>query len=500
MSVRWRARLMVIALAVAIALLAAAVNLPERGAVLRHLYIVPVAVAAFRFGLTGGALAALAVIVVDGPSVLAAVEREGVTDEATERVVTVLALLAGGAVGGRVVDTIRAQQRRYGVLLAVQRVLVGDVPLDEALTRLHATLKDHLGGPGDEGGVGLVVFDDDRLVVAGAGPPAAGSLAAEALGSGRAGFAADTGTEARPRRALAAPLVAPSGVLGVLVVERRGELPAAERAALTTLGVYLGLALENARLGWRQRRFADELEERVRAATRRLVELDRAKSRFLAVTSHELRTPLTALLGFSELLRTRLFPSDEVRRLAGVMHRETERLVRIVDDLLDLSRLERGIAPALRRAPVCVAAALDATVDLFAGARPTHRFAIECADATLAVDADPDALERILRNLVSNAAKYSPAGSTITLRAERSSYPGHVQIAVEDEGDGIPADALPRIFEPYYRVPQTAPGVRGSGLGLAVVKTLVEAHGGAVEAASAPQLGTRIAFLLPSAS
>lgn len=497
MSPRGRPAL-VAAVGVAILLLAAAVNLPERGAILRHLYVVPVAVAALRFGLPGGSLAALAVIVVDGPAVLAAVERAGLTDQAVERLVTFLALLAGGTVGGRLVDTIRAQQRRYATLLSVQRLLAGDAPLDEALPRLRAALATQLAGPADDVAVGLVVRDDDRLVVAGAGSPAPGSLAAEALASGCACFAADAGAGARPRRALAAPLVAPSGTLGVLVVERAGEMAASERAALATLGVYLGLALENARLARRQRRFADELEDKVRDATRRLVELDRAKSRFVAVTSHELRTPLTALLGFTELLRTRQFPSDEVRRLAGVMHRETERLVRIVDDLLDLSRVERGIAPVLRRAPVGVAAALDATVDLFAGPRPTHRFAIACADPALMVDADPDALERILRNLVSNAVKYSPAGSTITLRAERSSYAGHVQIAVEDEGGGIPADALPRIFEPYYRVPEAAPGVRGSGLGLAVVRTLVEAHGGAVDAVSVPQVGTRIAFLLPS--
>src|SRR5205823_3732553 len=164
-----------------------------------------------------------------------------------------------------------------------------------------------------------------------------------------------------------------------------------ERVALDALGVHIAVALENARLTSRQRRFAEELERSVASATRRLEELDRAKSAFVAVASHELRTPLTALQGFSEILA----------------------------------------APSLPP-----------------------------------VDADPDALERILTNLVSNAVKYSPPGSEVRLCARRAG--AMVEVAVLDRGAGIPGDALARIFEPYYRVPATST-VRGTGLGLAVV-------------------------------
>src|SRR5262249_50702472 len=163
----------------------------------------------------------------------------------------------------------------------------------------------------------------DQSAVAGGGL-VAGSLASEALETGRSQFVADIGGSPRPRRAFAAPLFAAGEPIGALAVEREGELTLGERTAIATLAAHRGLALENARLASRQRRFTEELSERIASVTA-------TKSTFVAVASHELRTPLTALLGFSELLAQRPFEADEVRRMAEVMHRETERLVRIVD-------------------------------------------------------------------------------------------------------------------------------------------------------------------------
>jgi signal transduction histidine kinase len=492
-------RCLAVALALSLAGLGVAVNLPEECALLRHLYLLPVAVAALRFGAVGAVLTAAGVLVADGPPVLADVERGGLTPEALERLVTFALVLGGGALAGHLVDEARAQRRRYETLLAVQRALADDVPLEPALHRLRACLVGLLAAAGATEGVevALVVRDGARFVVAGGDPPAPGSLAAAALEAGGALFVADAGGAARPRRAFATPLLAGGRPIGVLLVERDGELGARARAGLTALGLHLGLALENARLARRQRRFAEELERKVGEATRRLADIDRAKSRFLAVTSHELRTPLTALLGFAELLMTRRFEAAEVQRFAGIVHRETERLVRIVDDLLDLGRLERGLPPPLRRTRVDVGRALACAAELFARGRAGHRLRVESEDG-LAADVDPDALDRILRNLVSNAVKYSPPGSTVTLRGRRAAAPGRVEVVVEDEGGGMSPEALARIFEPYYRTPEAAATARGAGLGLAVVKALAEAHGGAVEAASAPQTGTRIRVLLPA--
>jgi signal transduction histidine kinase len=294
----------------------------------------------------------------------------------------------------------------------------------------------------------------------------------------------------------ATPLLAGGQVIGVLAVERKGEISAEDRTALEALGAHVGLALENARLASRQRSFAAELAEQVSAARRELEELDRAKSAFVAIASHELRTPLTALQGFSELLALRAMPPDEVKRLAEVMRREAKRLGRIVSDLLDLSRIERGLDPALCRIPLAVEPAVVATVDLFREGAATHPIAVACEPALPRVDADPDALERVLTNLISNAIKYSPAGSEVRVVAR--ALEGAVAIDVADSGRGIHAEALGRIFEPYYRAPDAAGAARGAGIGLSVVKALVEAHGGAVEVESAPALGTRVTVVLPA--
>src|SRR5947208_234890 len=205
--------------------------------------------------------------------------------------------------------------------------------------------------------------------------------------------------------------------VGLLAVERRGEIFPQERAALEALGAHVGLALENARLASRQRQFAAELGEKVAAARRELEELDRAKTAFVAIASHELRTPLTSLQGFSELLAVRRLPPEEVTRLAGVMRTEAKRLGRIVSDLLDLSRIERGLAPALCRVPLALAPAIEATADLFRLGTATHPIEIECDPALPPVDADPAAVERVLTNLISTAIKYSPAGSTVRVKA-----------------------------------------------------------------------------------
>jgi two-component system sensor histidine kinase KdpD len=459
---------------------------------IRHAYLLPVVVAALRFGTRGGALTAGAAVLLGAPFVLPEIERSGLTPGALEGLVTFAVLILVGGLSGALRTRAVHHRRRYEVLAAIQRTLADEVTLDVALGRLRAALAGRLRF--DD--LALVARDGARLVIAGADRVAAGSLVARVLDSGVPEFVWDTGSVGRARRAVATPLMAGGQPIGVLAVERQGDISAEERAALEALGVHVGLALENARLTSRQRQFATELAEKVSAARRELEELDRAKSAFVAIASHELRTPLTALQGFSELLAVRRLPPEEVSRLAGVMRREAKRLGRIVSDLLDLSRIERGLEPALCRIPLAVEPAVAATVDLFRQGTATHPIAIACDPALPRVDADPDALERVLTNLISNAIKYSPAGSEVRVAAR--ALAGAVAIDVADSGRGIPADALGRIFEPYYRVPDAAGAARGTGIGLAVVKALVEAHGGAVRVESAPMLGTRMTVVFPS--
>jgi two-component system, OmpR family, sensor histidine kinase KdpD len=481
-------------IAAALAVVTALVALEDAGAasLLRHAYLVPVLAAALRFGTAGGALAAMAAVLLSGPFVLSEIERSGLTTEAVEGLVTFAMLGLVGILSGVLRTRAGRHRRRYEVLVTIQRTLADEAPLDVALARLRAALAARLRVDA----VALVGRDDERLVIAGGDRVVDGSLAARVLASGEALFVEDAGGGARSRRVFAAPLLSNDQTVGVLAVERSGEMSLGERATLESIGAHIGIALENARLVSRQRRFATELGERVAAARRELEELDRAKSAFVAIASHELRTPLTALQGFSEILAVRRLPPEEVTRLAEVMRREARRLGRIVSDLLDLSRIERGLEPALCRIPLKLEPTIEGTVDIFRQGTATHLISTECEPALPVVDADPDALERVLTNLISNAIKYSPNGSTVRVGAR--ALDGGVAIVVTDAGRGIPAEALSRVFEPYYRVPDAAGSARGTGIGLAVVKALVEAHGGTVRVDSAPPLGTRVTVVLPA--
>jgi signal transduction histidine kinase len=485
---------MAIAITLALGAITLAVAYSGAGAasLWRHAYHVPVALAALRHG-NGGMIAALAAMLLYAPFVLPALEREGATPVALEGLLTFVMLMGVGLLSARLVGGAQRQRMRYEILAAMPRLLDADTPLDLAVVRIRACLQARLNAV-----VGLAVHDGSRLVVTGGTRVGRGSAVARVLASGAPLFVADTGAAGPVRRAFVAPLGARGGVVGALAVERAGDIAADERRWLSVLAVHVGLALENARLTARQRRFADELAEKVTAATRHVVQMDRMKSEFVAIASHELRTPLTALQGFSELLAMRRFSPTELTRIAGIMRAETERLGRIVNDFLDLARLERGLTPTLRLTRVDAAALVTDAVDMLQRARATHQLELDCAADLPALEADPDALDRVVKNLVSNAVKYSPAGSRVRVTARAHVDPPAVEITVEDEGPGIADTDRVRIFEPYYR---TAGGVKiaaGTGLGLAVVKSLIDAHGGTIRADNVTPHGTRMTLVLPA--
>ena len=481
-----------IALALAAITLAVAHSGADAASPWRHAYHVPVVVAALRYG-NGGTLAALAAVLLYAPFVLPALEREGATPAVLEGLLTFALLLGVGVLSTALAGGVRRQRARYETLATVQRALDGDTPLDLAVARLRACLHARLDAT-----VGLAVHDGTRLVVAGGASVARGSAVAHVLVSGAPLFVPDAGGRGALHRCFVAPLGGRGGVIGALAIERAGDIAADERRWLPVLAAHVGLALENARLAARQRRFADELAEKVTAATRHVVEMDRMKSEFVAIASHELRTPLTALQGFSELLAMRQFAPAELARIAAIMRAETERLGRIVNDFLDLARLERGLAPPLRLARVDAGALIADAVEVLQRARTTHHFEVDCADALPPLDADPDALDRVVKNLVSNAVKYSPAGSRVRVAARAQEAPPAVEITVEDEGPGIAEADRTRIFEPYYRTTAGAKAAGGAGLGLAVVKSLIAAHGGTIRADNVTPHGTRMTLILPA--
>jgi signal transduction histidine kinase len=228
-------------------------------------------------------------------------------------------------------------------------------------------------------------------------------------------------------------------------------------------------------------------------ATRRL---EAVRRDFVANVSHELRTPLAVIGGFAETLQSNDLAPEERHRFAVTIASHTQRMQRIVDDLLDLSRIESG---GWVPNPTHIAAATTA-----ADAIAPCRASAERKVVTLHVEvppgtniyADPTALRQVLANLVENAVRYTPPGGTITLFA----YPedGGVWIGVRDTGIGIAAAHLPRIFERFYRAdPARSREAGGTGLGLSIVRHLVEAHRGRVHADSTPGRGTTVLAFFP---
>lgn len=482
---------------------------------LRHLYLLPTLWAALRFGGLGGVGGGLLAALLFAPFVLPAIERGGLTAEALEGVISLGFFLFVGSVTGALARRARIQASRFHLLLVLHRTLTRGGALRDLLEEVADQLKAAFEARAVA--IVLVPHGSEPVVVARGegdhelGAFGADSAAAWVLRAGRSLFVSDLESDLRfrfsgqaagpPRRVLLVPLGAREGRVGVLAFERRGEFPRELRATAETLGLQLALGIENARLADRQRRFADELEEKVAAATRRLRELDRAKSDFVSIVSHELRTPLTSIQGFSELLLARPPSEAAARRCLASIHREAERLGRIVADLLDLSRIESGREGALRPTPLALGPLIDANVELFKPQSGAHAIDRVVPEDLPLVLADHDALDRVLKNLLSNAIKYSPAGGAIRILARPSAEdPARVEVGVEDEGVGIPAEALPRIFERYARVPHPETGhVRGLGLGLALVRSLVEAQGGRVRVESQVGAGSRFIVSLPIA-
>ena len=233
----------------------------------------------------------------------------------------------------------------------------------------------------------------------------------------------------------------------------------------------------------------------------RVRRLEAVRRDFVANVSHELRTPLTIVGGFAETLVQDDPPADSRRQFADRILGNTRRMQRIVDDLLDLSRIESG---GWVPNPM--------TLDLLSVASDTISAARDAADAkglTLSVDihpesavlfADATALRQVIGNLVDNAVRHTATGAVVIFSRPRSED-GGVTVGVRDTGVGIPAEHLPRIFERFYRVdPGRSRAEGGTGLGLAIVKHLVEAHGGKVKAESVPGAGTTIMANFPASS
>jgi signal transduction histidine kinase len=246
-----------------------------------------------------------------------------------------------------------------------------------------------------------------------------------------------------------------------------------------------------------RRRLELEVAERKRLEEK-LREADKRKDLFLATVAHELKHPLAPIRNVVEVMQLKDLPDKELRWAGGVIERQVKHLARLVDDLLDVSRIARGTVE-LRREPLAVARIVGDAVEL---CRPLldakrHELRVDLPREALFVEGDPTRLTQVVGNLLDNAAKYTPAGKGIAVSAERESE--HAVICVRDDGIGIPEHMLAHVFEPFARSDQPlARSAGGMGLGLSVVRNLVELHGGTIAARSAgPDQGSEFRVRLP---
>ncbi|HEX7336194.1 MAG TPA: ATP-binding protein [Gemmatimonadales bacterium] len=228
--------------------------------------------------------------------------------------------------------------------------------------------------------------------------------------------------------------------------------------------------------------------------------LEAVRRDFVANVSHELKTPLTSISGYAETLLSDKPDSETARRFLGTILDNARRMQRLVDDLLDLARIESGRwQPQLE--PVDVAtAALESWTELAdRAASKGVSFGVDIGTGAETLVADSDALHQVLTNLFDNSLRYSSPGGKIVCRSRMAE--GGLDISVTDNGSGISHEHLPRIFERFYRAdPSRSREEGGTGLGLAIVKHLVEAHGGSVSAVSDRQRGTTVTCWFPLSS
>jgi len=407
----------------------------------------------------------------------------------------------------RVLST--ALSNRVAELTAISqagRAVASTLSLEDVLQMILRSAQELLGAT--EGSV--MLFDDGKTTLrigasVGLSPDAARQSIS--VGEGVAGWVAefreavilrgDVSDNARfrsfvpkdreVRSAMSAPLYARSEPVGVLNVSVSGG----ERAysehdlrALTVFAEHAAIAIANA-----------GLFERERAASERLAEVDARRREFLAVVTHDLKSPLTSIVGYVRLLKQLGDNAtvDQAREFNRIIEKQAARMLDMIEQLLMATSLEEG-AQVLSREPLDLRAIVGEEVAAFAGVLGDRVFDMRLPDDLPTVYGDRSAIEHILANLLDNAVKYSPDGTAIVVEAEAA--PEGVRISVANAGAGIPDEALPSVFERYKRGDEAARG--GSvGLGLFIVRSLTQGHGGRVWAENREEGGTRITFTLP---
>jgi signal transduction histidine kinase/CheY-like chemotaxis protein len=279
----------------------------------------------------------------------------------------------------------------------------------------------------------------------------------------------------RPQSSLAVPMAVQDRIIGTVEVqsyERRAYRDSHATAMIMAANL-TAVAIENARL------LARETEARAEAE-----ESNRLKDEFLATVSHELRTPLTAILGWARMLDSETLDDDQKRRAIQTIQRNAKAQAEIVDDILDVSRIITGNL-YLNLEPTELTPVIETAINVVRPTAETKHIKIEIdfAGEPSLVSADAHRMQQVIWNLVSNSVKFTPAGGRVRVRTYQTE--GHAHLEVSDTGQGIAADFLPHVFERFRQADSSTTRLHGGlGLGLAIVRHLVEIHGGSVSAHS----------------
>jgi len=225
-------------------------------------------------------------------------------------------------------------------------------------------------------------------------------------------------------------------------------------------------------------------------------EVDQMKTEFISTAAHELRTPLTSIRGFSEVLLNRNdFNKKDERKFLTYINDQSVNLSNIINDLLDISRIESGLGFSLNKIPCDMGEIIQGIVPQFQDQTSKHHFEILLPEKSVQLKVDKEKMEQVIQNLLSNALKYSPEGGVIKVSGQALN--GYYQVSVEDHGKGMTSEQAERIFDKFYRADVSDTAVPGTGLGMSIVKYLVEAHNGKVWVESKLGKGSTIHFKIP---
>ena len=317
--------------------------------------------------------------------------------------------------------------------------------------------------------------------------PMEGSVAGKVVQTGEPLIVSDARTDPRfdfsskadeqssivTRSILAVPLITRKGVIGVLEgINKRGgaDFTPDDVELLSVLGSQAAVAVQNALLF--------------------------QQSDLIAEIVHEMRTPLNSIVAYADLMQRPTVTVDQCTQFAGIIYGEADRISEMTNNFLDLARLRSGRA-SLAQAPVDLNTVIHMALTVMKPQADAKQitFSVDVPAAPLSILGDAQRLHQALLNLLSNAIKYcrSDDDVTVLVRGEEN----FVAVSVVDTGPGIPADALPSIFDRFYRVPGTEDQAVGTGLGLAITQQIVEAHGGEISVSSEEGLGTAFTFTLP---